>query len=162
MSAYDFVSQSHNYSNWDSSDFDPFFLLCALLAACADPGEPLNSAGRLQNADIREASGLAHSNIDAGRLWVINDGGAGARLYAAGIDGSHQAVVEVDGARNRDWEDLASFVLDDKPMLLIADIGDNLARRGYLTLYVLEVNYLDYSLPGVGSRRFKRLCAAGA
>ena len=92
----------------------------------------------MQHSGIREASGLARSNIDPDRLWIINDGGTGPELFAIGLDGSNQGVFKVAGSRNIDWEDLASFVLDGQPMLLIADIGDNLARRQSLTLYVLR------------------------
>jgi hypothetical protein len=112
--------------------------LCLFLAGCAETQEHPNQVGRLQNSGIREASGLARSNIDPDRLWIINDGGAGPELFAIGVDGSNQGVFRVAGSRNLDWEDLASFVLDGQPMLLIADIGDNLARRQSLTLYVLR------------------------
>ena len=112
--------------------------LCLSLAGCAEIDEHPNHVGQLQNSSIREASGLARSNIDPHRLWTMNDGGAGPELYAIGVDGSDQGVFKIAGTRNRDWEDLASFVLDCRPMLLIADIGDNLARRQSLTLYVLN------------------------
>ncbi len=112
--------------------------LCLFLAACAEIQEHPNQVGRLQNSDIREASGLARSNIDPDRLWIINDGGADPELFAIGVDGSNQGVFKVAGSRNHDWEDLASFVLDGQPMLLIADMGDNLERRQSLTLYVLR------------------------
>jgi hypothetical protein len=113
--------------------------LCVSFVACVDTNQQADlAAGRLQNGSIREASGLARSNIDSRRLWVINDGGSGPKLYAIGIDGSDQGVFYLAGSRNQDWEDLASFVLDGQPMLLIADIGDNMARRQFLTLYVLH------------------------
>lgn len=94
--------------------------------------------GTLKNRAIIEASGLARSNVFPGRLWTINDGGSGPLLYAIGDDGSDHGTVAIDGARNRDWEDLASFVVDGRAMLLIADIGDNEARRRFLTLYIVE------------------------
>ena len=112
--------------------------LCLTLFACAKTPEHPNQTGRLQNSTINEASGLARSNIDASRLWVMNDGGAEPVLYAIGLDGSELGAFPVSGADNNDWEDLASFVIDDRPMLLIADFGDNLGIRDYLTLYVLD------------------------
>jgi hypothetical protein len=116
-------------------------LLLALfltLAACAKSQQHPNQAGRLQNSSIDEASGLARSNIDPGRLWIVNDGGSGPVLYAIGLDGSDLGAFHVSGADNQDWEDLSSFVLDDQPMLLIADFGDNLGTRESATLYVLQ------------------------
>ena len=114
------------------------FSLCLILGACAKPIEHPNQTGRLHNSSIREASGLARSNIDSSRLWVMNDGGAGPVLYAIGLDGSDLGAYIVLGADNIDWEDLSSFVIDDRPMLLIADFGDNLGLREHLTLYLLD------------------------
>jgi hypothetical protein len=111
---------------------------CLTLFACAKTLEHPNQTGRLQNGNIKEASGLARSNIDASRLWTINDVGADPVLYSIGLDGSDLGSFLVSGANNIDWEDLSSFVIDDRPMLLIADFGDNLGLRKYLTLYFLD------------------------
>jgi len=43
----------------------------------------------------------------------------------------------MDGIKNNDWEDLASFELDGKTWLLIADTGDNGGVRKNCTLYVI-------------------------
>lgn len=112
--------------------------LCLTLSACAKTAEHPNQTGRLHNGNITEASGLARSNIDPGRLWIINDGGGDPLLYAIGLDGSDQGVFAVTGAHNKDWEDLSSFMLDGQAMLLIADVGDNLGLREYVTFYVLH------------------------
>lgn len=123
--------------------------LLSLVSACSDPAAlPLVendsvTTGHLAHIDIDEASGLARSNIAPGRFWAINDSGSGPLLFAMGNDGSHHAVVALEGAVNRDWEDLASYVFDGQPMLLIADIGDNMARRTALTLYIVAEPTLE-------------------
>ena len=94
--------------------------------------------GELENPALREASGLAPSRRGIERLWVLNDGGDGARLYSIGLDGSNQGVVEVEGIRNEDWEDMASFRWNGDAYLLIADIGDNQARRSSYRLYFVR------------------------
>ena len=43
--------------------------------------------------------------------------------------------VFISNADNRDWEDLAAFELADQPYLMVADIGDNQAKRSQVTLY---------------------------
>ena len=91
-------------------------------------------AGRLENKKINEASGLARSQRQAGVLWTMNDSGK-PLLYAIALDGKHLGRVELKKSDNRDWEDLASFVLDGEPYLLVADIGDNDARYKKRTLY---------------------------
>jgi len=125
-------------------------LVCALvlLAGCqptADSNAPeslLTLSGQLQNSAIDEASGLAPSRRDPDILWVINDDGP-AVLYAIDATGAARGKTKVSKASNRDWEDLASFTLQDTPYLLIADIGDNEARRKDVTLYVVEEPDID-------------------
>ncbi|MEK7954153.1 hypothetical protein [Luteolibacter soli] len=86
---------------------------------------------------VSEASGLAVSPKNPDRLWIVNDSGCSADLYRAGTDGSDHGKVAVQGAKNVDWEDLSSFVLDGKPYLLIADTGDNNSNRPQSQLYIV-------------------------
>ncbi len=94
-------------------------------------------AGRLENAKIDEASGLARSQRQPGVLWTVNDDG-NEDLYAISLAGEHLGKVELNKSDNKDWEDLASFRLDDDPYLLIADIGDNNARYKKRTIYIAK------------------------
>jgi hypothetical protein len=114
-------------------------VLAGLLAACASEGEPSGRtvAGRIDDAAVREASGLAPSRASPDRLWVLNDGGAPPTLYAIGQDGRTLGTVDVAGADNRDWEDLASFEHDGRNWLLVADVGDNAATRTDVQLYLV-------------------------
>ncbi len=91
--------------------------------------------GELQNPALTEASGMAASRREADLLWILNDGGNPPLLFATASDGSDRGVVRVDGAKNHDWEDMASFVWGGRPYLLIADIGDNRAKRARCYLY---------------------------
>lgn len=100
-------------------------------------------AARLDLRGLREASGLARSHRRAERLWTLNDGDGGPVLYAFGTDGSSHGRLELRDAVNRDWEDLASFERGGRPWLLVADVGDNDARRDEYTLYLVEEPLLD-------------------
>jgi hypothetical protein len=95
-------------------------------------------SGRLEDKGIREASGLASSRRQSGLLWIINDSGAKEIVHAIDHGGSRLGEFDLKKARNKDWEDLASFVLDDKAYLMVADIGDNDAKRNDRTLYFVE------------------------
>jgi hypothetical protein len=113
-------------------------LLCFLLTvSCAREPERQNPevVGRLEDKAIREASGLAHSQRRADLFWIINDNGAKEIVHA--IDGTGARLGEFDLRKsdNVDWEDLASFTLDDKAYLVVADIGDNDAKHDHRTLY---------------------------
>ena len=95
-------------------------------------------AGELANPQIQEASGLAPSRLNSEILWTINDSGDGPILYAVSTTGADLGTLRVAGARNRDWEDLASFRLHGTAYLLIADIGDNSGERRDCMLYVIK------------------------
>ncbi len=111
--------------------------LCA--AACSPPPLPFaRLAGLVTSKQLDEISGLAASHRHDGVLWAINDSGKPARLYAISPRGQLLARFEVEGAKNVDWEDLASFDLNGKHYLLVADTGDNGGRRPDIALYVFE------------------------
>jgi hypothetical protein len=95
-------------------------------------------AGLVTDKAMDEISGLAASRAFPGKYWAINDSGNTAQLHLMDGSGQHQASVEVRGARNGDWEDLASFELDGRNYLLIADTGDNGGIRQDLALHVFE------------------------
>ena len=100
-------------------------------------GEP-QQAGKLENPQLKEVSGLAASSLYPGLLWAINDGGDDPLLYAVGSDGADLGTFRVEGATNYDWEALASFRLQESAYLLIADVGDNWEQRPTVTLYVVK------------------------
>lgn len=95
-------------------------------------------AGKLGSSAINEASGLAASSRAPGFLWVINDSGSKPELHLIETHGRYRGKTTLTGARNVDWEDLASFQLGGKPYLLAADTGDNESKRDSCTLYVLN------------------------
>lgn len=117
-------------------------LLAALLlgvAACAPPSLPFaRLAGLITGGELDEVSGLAASHVHEDVLWAINDGGNQARLHAINRRGRVLARFEVRGARNIDWEDLASFSWQGKHYLLVADSGDNGGKRKDIALHVFE------------------------
>jgi len=71
-------------------------------------------------------------------LWTINDNGAGEWVHAISPRGKRLGEFDLKRSKNRDWEDLTSFMLDDKPYLMIADIGDNEAKYKSGTIYVVK------------------------
>jgi hypothetical protein len=113
-------------------------LLCALAAACTAPPPFAQLSGLILDAKLAEVSGIAASHRHDGVLWVANDGGNAARLYAISRRGAKLATWQVAGAENTDWEDLASFRLEGRDWLLVADTGDNGGLRKTLQLHVFE------------------------
>jgi hypothetical protein len=116
--------------------------LIPLLAATGLNAEPAYRLqprpAKLLSPAITEASGLAGSPTDGDFLWIVNDSGGSNEIHLAGTDGKPRGTVSVDGAKNRDWEDLAAFTLEGKSYLLIADTGDNESKRDSVTLYIVR------------------------
>ncbi len=112
----------------------------AALAGCADllPGLPFpwrtevfgehRLVGVLDSPDVPESSGLASSSRRRGVYWTHNDSGP-PRVYALLLEPDDAPArvrllgyVELAGARNRDWEDIAS---GPGGTFYILDGGDN-------------------------------------
>ena len=102
--------------------------------------------GTIRSPHVSEASGMAISRRDPAKLWIVNDSGSSAKLHLAGTDGTDFGGVSLKGVPNTDWEDLASFTMDGKHWLLVADTGDNNAKQPDRTLWLLE----EPSLPKGG------------
>jgi hypothetical protein len=114
-------------------------LTCATALGAAEPlfGPPAHTA--LMEAPTRqETSGLAASRRSADVLWLHDDSKGRPALFAVTTAGKFVGTLVVDGVKNDDWEDLATFTRDGKHWLLIADTGDNDAKRGSVRLHVIE------------------------
>jgi hypothetical protein len=101
-------------------------------------GVPL---GRIQAPNLTEISGVAMSKKNPGVLWVHNDSGHAAELFAVAQDGRTLAQYTIAGARNADWEDLAlgPGPARGESYLHVGDIGGNRRERLEFIVYrVLE------------------------
>jgi len=98
----------------------------------------MSQAGMIGDPVLGEVSGLAPSRCASGRLWVLNDSGNAPAIYAISEKGDLLGTLEIEGATNVDWEDMASFSKDGKNYILIGDIGDNQGSRKDCRLYLVE------------------------
>ncbi|MFI5208744.1 MAG: hypothetical protein ACHQX4_12115 [Gemmatimonadales bacterium] len=87
---------------------------------------------------LGESSGVAPSRRP-GVYWTHNDSGDGPFLYATDSTGRDLGAIRIDGATNVDWEDIARgpCPVPSGTCLYIGDIGDNLAQRNYVIVYVV-------------------------
>ena len=131
-----------------------FNLFSGLNASLADEKEsvpPANRAlygnaqkvGRLGDDRLVECSGMDTSSVAGNLIWAINDNGHGPFIYALRTNGRSLGRVWVIGARNRDWEGLDTFFWQGRPMILIADFGDNRQQHDTHTLYIVEEPVLE-------------------
>jgi len=120
-----------------------FICVPFLLVACSASDEDARSEtliqviGKAENKHLDEASGLARSMRESDLYWSMNDDGP-AVIYALSSSGKHLGRVHIREAKNRDWEDIASFFIDDTAFLVVADIGDNDSKHKHNSLYVIE------------------------
>ena len=114
-----------------------FFIVSSAGGRAAEEFVPSKAHWTITDSALRETSGLAASPGDERFLWAINDSGNTPDLFLLdGFGGAH-GRVRISAQQNSDWEDLASFTLDGRPYLLIADTGDNLAGRKLCALIVV-------------------------
>jgi hypothetical protein len=96
-----------------------------------------SSPGTLQSDQLKETSGLVVSAKNPGTLWLNNDSGDSARVFAAAPSGALQGIYPLDGATAIDWEDIAigPGPEADVPYLYVGDIGDNAMARANIVVY---------------------------
>lgn len=100
----------------------------SIIAADANPPPARSDNGsvRFQDTRIRESSGLARSLHHPNAVWTHNDSGDSARLFLVNFKtGETLSVHNLSGVQARDWEDMASFTMGDRSMLVVADVGSN-------------------------------------
>ncbi|MBT4575089.1 MAG: T9SS type A sorting domain-containing protein [Candidatus Cloacimonetes bacterium] len=115
------LSQDQNIYNWEYTETPNF--------------SPQQDLGLLELDEIDEASGIVASRLNANVFWAINDSGGDPAVYAFNSAGEHLGIYTIDGAFNRDWEDIA---IGGGPeygqYIYVADIGDN--NNQYDTKYI--------------------------
>lgn len=100
--------------------------------ASADGGTAPRDVSRLgafMAKPITESSAAVRSFGHDGVYWTLNDSGNDERLFAFDTTGRDLGAVRVTGARNRDWEAMATGPCEAGRCLYIGDVGDNLARH---------------------------------
>lgn len=106
-------------------------VVACLVGGCRGP-RVWPRAAVIHAAQITECSGIVASRQHPGVFWVHNDSGDRARIFALDRDAKLLCEVEVEGAQNVDWEDIAT---DDSGNLYIADTGNNRNNRKDLVVY---------------------------
>ncbi|MEM6778681.1 MAG: hypothetical protein AAF670_13570 [Planctomycetota bacterium] len=88
---------------------------------------------------VDESSGLAFSHRDQSCVWTHNDSGDGPILYsietATGKLVGLWALAETSAI---DWEDMAVVDQDGQAKLVVADVGDNQARRASVAIHIVD------------------------
>jgi hypothetical protein len=112
-----------------SAVWNPTVVAAGAIPGCARYGT-VTVTGNVTIDGINEVSGVVASRRRP-ILWIEEDSGNPERIYAITSAGAQRSVVNVTGADNRDWEDMA---LTGRRIWL-GDIGDNRELRTSIQVY---------------------------
>lgn len=107
------------------------------------------SVGSVSFPALDECSGLVASRNNAEVLWIHNDSGDSARIFAIDTQGRYLGAYSLPGATHVDYEDIS---IGPGPMtnvsyLYVGDIGDNSEARANIRIYQIPE-------PAVYARQF--------
>lgn len=95
--------------------------------------------GTISSKEITESSGLIASRCNKNVFWTHNDSGDDALIFALGATGEKLGTWKVRGAKNYDWEDIATLKnAAGECFLYIGDIGNNTRERGEFKIYKVK------------------------
>lgn len=100
---------------------------------CPLPGPVMNRG--TAPALLLETSGIVASRAHPGILYAHNDSGDVARVVALDDQGALVARLDITGASNVDWEDIAIGPCPAGSCIYVGDIGDNALNRSTKTVY---------------------------
>ena len=129
-------------------------VLLILLSGCKFTGKPKvnstpgNTPGLTLHTEYLDQIVLENSGLIwyRDKLWTINDSGGDPVLFSIDMrTGRCIQAIYIEGASNRDWEELAQ----DEDFIYIFDIGNNNGRREELTIYKV----IKDSIPLSGNAR---------
>jgi hypothetical protein len=100
---------------------------------CANYGTP-RTLGTIPLV-IKELSGLAASTRHPGVLYAHNDSGDTARFFAVDETAALLGEMDLPGATNIDWEDIAVGACPAGSCVYLSDSGDNDVKREQYKIY---------------------------
>ena len=141
-------------------------VLLLVLGSCQSPSEPKEShissveidtlpyeiTGYSYDRRLKEVSGMVKSLRFPGDFWVHNDSGDDPVIYR--VNDSLQIVQEVfiEDAGHFDWEDISISEYQGESYLFIGDIGDNLAVRDSVSIYLVKEPLADMTSIAIEKR----------
>lgn len=115
-------------------------LSSASYSACNNPG-PAQEVAQISNSRVPENSGIDFSRQHKNVFWTLNDANNTPEIFAISTDGKNLGSFTIEGAKNKDWEDIAvakCFDNSAKDCIYIADVGNNKGKRKSFTIYIVE------------------------
>lgn len=123
----------------------PWILAALALATCKPAGDPEEPAGvRLDfvvtgQINIRQLNEISGMEVLSDPTLIVHNDDGEPELFVVESNGNLIATLQIDGAVNRDWEDLTWIPNTEGRWLAIGDIGDNLGRRESIRIYFADI-----------------------
>jgi hypothetical protein len=114
--------------------------------ACSGTYARATEAGILEDDRLDEVSGLTPSPTTPDVLWMLNDSGDLARLYAVSTSGRLLGILYLRGVENVDFEDIAAGPCplgQPGACLWVADTGNNGGDRSEFVVHVVPEPAVD-------------------
>lgn len=102
--------------------------------------KPQIALGEIVDKQLSELSGIINAQ-QSPYFWVHNDSGDDARVYLIDKKGKLLCTYELESIDVKDCEDIARVMIKGKSFLILADIGDNRARRKSIKLHIFPEPY---------------------
>jgi hypothetical protein len=91
---------------------------------------------RVDSPILNEISGMVFGKLNPNLIYVHNDSGGEPKVYLLDSLGNELGEIELLGAMNRDWEDIAIGPgKNGQSSIYVGDIGDNSAVYESITIY---------------------------
>lgn len=116
---------------------------------CERATVPPTSVGDLDQLGLPEASGIVASLMNPGVLWMHNDSGDRAQVFAVSEQGQSLGTLALPDVDAVDFEDIATGPCPDlmSPCLFLADTGDNKRKRESLAVYAVREPVVSAQAP---------------
>lgn len=116
---------------------------------CATSTGGFAAVGTLDDPDLVETSGVVASPSNPGVLWMHNDSGDEARLFATSTTGVALGRLALPGVDADDFEDIAAGPCPDfaGPCIYVGDTGDNDEDRDQLVVYAVPEPKVSVETP---------------
>ncbi len=131
---------------------------------CAAYSTSIQNAGTVATAALTEISGVAASRVHANVIYAENDSGGLPSIYVLSRTGASLGELQLNGAVNLDWEDLAVGPCPAGSCVYVGDLGDNGSNRStpYYVYRVDEPAVPPMATVGVTAERFELQYPGGA
>ena len=118
-------------------------------AVCEGTLQEPEVVGTLESAELAEVSGVVTSPSHKGVLWMHNDSGDTARVFAVGVHGEDLGTLALPDVDAVDFEDIAAAPCPDlaAPCIYVADTGDNNLSRDHFVVYAFPEPDVDSEHP---------------